>query len=141
MHIKTLIATVALAAWSATAGATLPPPTPAEAAAQAAKKAAADVQAAKAKELLIAKYDELTALWRGKASAKGLKVNPPTPLPTPSASVSAPAAQSAPSGQPEGKLTAAGAAAPVTSEKSNTAVQSADIKRAPSPPASSVKTK
>ncbi|MET0855732.1 MAG: hypothetical protein ABWY27_03190 [Telluria sp.] len=83
----------------------------------------------------------MTARWRAKASEKGLKVNPPTPLAAPVAAVTAPANQSAPSGQPDGKMTATAAAAPMTSEKSNTAVQSADIKRAPSPPASSVKTK
>jgi hypothetical protein len=141
MHIKTLIAAVVLALWSATAGAALPPPTPAEAQAQAAKKAAADAKAEKEKQMLVAKYDELAARWRGKAAEKGLTVHPPTPLPAPTAAVAAPAAQSAPSGQPNGKLTATAAAAPMTSEKSNTAAQSADVKRAPSPPASSVKTK
>jgi hypothetical protein len=141
MHNQTLIAAVVLALWSATAGATLPPPTPAEAQAQAAKKAEADAKAEKDKQMLLAKYDELTARWRGKAAEKGLAVHAPTPLPAPTASVTAPANQSAPSGQPNGKLTATAEAAPMTSEKSNTAVQSADIKRAPSPPASSVKTK
>jgi hypothetical protein len=141
MQTKTLIAALfALAAWSGLAGATLPPPTAAEAQAQAAKKAVADAQAEKDKLALLATMDALAARWRAKAAAKGLKVNPPTPLPAPVAAVTAPALQSAPSGQPDGKLTATGAAAPVTSEKSNTAVQSADIKRAPSPPASSVKT-
>jgi hypothetical protein len=142
MQTKTLIAAaLALAAWNGLAGATLPPPTPAEAQAQAAKKAAADALAEKDKQLLLAKMDALTTRWRGKAGEKGLKVNPPTPLPAPAAAVTAPATQSAPSGQPEGKLTVTGAQAPITSEKSNTAVQSADVKRAPSPPASSVKTK
>jgi hypothetical protein len=141
MHTKTLIATVVLAACSAAAGAKLPPPTPAEAQAQAAKKAAADAKAEKEKQMLVAKYDELNARWRSKAAAKGLKVNAPTPLPASTAAVAAPGTQAAPSGQPDGKLTATAAAAPVTSEKSNTAAQSADIKRAPSPPASSVKTK
>jgi hypothetical protein len=141
MQIKTLIAAVVLAAWSALAAAKLPPPPPAVAQAQAEKKAAADAQAEKDKVLLVAKYDELSARWRSKAAEKGLKVNPPTPLPASTAAVTTPATQSAPSGQPDGKLTATAAAAPLTSEKSNTAVQSADIKRAPSPPASSVKTK
>jgi type II secretory pathway pseudopilin PulG len=141
MHIKTLIAVVVLAGWSTLAGAKLPPPTPAQVEAQAAKKAAADAQAEKDKVALLAKYDELSARWRSKAAEKGLKVNAPTPLPAATAAVTTPATQSAPSGQPDGKLTATAAAAPMTSEKSNTAVQSADIKRAPSPPASSVKTK
>jgi colicin import membrane protein len=141
MQTKTLIAAAfALAAWSGLAAAALPPPTPAEAQAQAAKKAAADAQAAKDKQALLASMDSLTARWRAGAAQKGLKVNAPTPLPAPATAVTAAGAQSGPSGQPDGKLTATAAAAPMTSEKSNTAVQSADIKRAPSPPASSVKT-
>lgn len=128
-------------ALSGTALATLPKPTPAEAEAQAAKKAAADAQAAKDKEALLAKMDALTASWRAKAPSKGLKVNPPTPLPAPVAAVTAPATQSGANGQPNGVMTAAGAAAPMTSEKSGTAVASKDVKPAPSPPASTVKTR
>lgn len=132
---------VLMLALAGSAFATLPPPTPAEAEAQAAKKAAADAQAAKSKEALLAKMDALTASWRAKAPGKGLKVNAPTPLPAPVAALTAPANQSAPSGQPDGKLTATGAAAPLTSEKSGTAVASKDVKPAPSPPASTVKTR
>lgn len=128
-------------ALAGSAFATLPKPTPAEAEAQAAKKAAADAQAAKDKEALLAKMDALTAAWRAKAPSKGLKVNAPTPLPAPVAALTAPALQSAPSGQPQGVMTATGAAAPITSEKSGTAVASKDVKPAPSPPASTVKTK
>ncbi|HEU4375621.1 MAG TPA: hypothetical protein VFS02_19150 [Telluria sp.] len=140
MKSTTLVA-LALAFCSGLASATLPPPTAAAAQAQAAKKAVADAQAAKDKQALLDKMDAITASWRGKAGAKGWKLNPPTPLPAPSASLTAPANQSAPSGQPEGKLTAVGAAAPMTSEKSGTAAPSADAKTAPSPAASTVKTK
>jgi hypothetical protein len=140
MKSTSLIA-LALAVCSGLASATLLPPTAAEAQAQAAKKAVADAQAEKDKQLLLAKIDAITASWRGKAGAKGWKLNPPTPLPAPAAALTAPANQSAPSGQPDGKLTAVGAAAPMTSEKSATAAPSADIKPAPSPAASTVKTK
>jgi hypothetical protein len=139
--MQTKLIALALAALSGLAGATLPPPTPAEAQAQAARKAAADAQAEKDQQLLLARMDAVSAKWRAAAGAKGLKVYPPTPLASPAAAATAPANQSAPSGQPGGKLTATAAAAPVTSEKSNTAAPSADIKRSPSPPASSVKTK
>lgn len=142
MHNKLLIAlALVCAAWSGAAGAKLPPPTAAEAQAQAAKKAAADAQAEKDKQALLARMDALTAAWRGKAGEKGWKLNAPTPLPAPVAALTAPATQSAPSGQPDGKLTATGAAAPMTSEKSGTAAPSKDVKPAPSPAASTVKTK
>lgn len=142
MQTKTLMAcALALAAWTGMAGAKLPPPTPQQVAAQAAKKVAADAQAEKDKQALLARMDTLTAAWRGKAGAKGWKLNAPTPLPAPVAAVTAPATQSAPSGQPDGKLTATGAAAPKTSEKAGTAAPSADVKPAPSPAASTVKTK
>lgn len=140
MKHTSLIALV-LAAWTGLASATLPPPTAAEAQAQAAKKAAADAQAAKDKQALLDKMDALTAAWRGKAGEKGWTLNPPTPLPAPTAALTAPAAQSAPSGQPEGKLTATGAQAPMTSEKAGSAAPSEDIKPAPSPAAATVKTK
>lgn len=132
---------LALAAWTGSALATLPPPTAAEAQAQAAKKAVADAQAAKDKQALLAKMDALTATWRGKAGDRGWKLNPPTALPAPAAALTAPATQSAPSGQPAGVMTATGAQAPMTSEKSGTAAPSADVKPGPSPAASTVKTK
>ncbi len=142
MHNKLLIAlALVCAGWTGAASAKLPPPTAAEAQAQAAKKAAADAQAEKDKQALLARMDTLTASWRGKAGEKGWKLHAPTPLPAPAAAVTAPAAQSAPSGQPDGKLTATGAAAPKTSEKAGTAAPSADVKPAPSPAASTVKTK
>jgi hypothetical protein len=151
--IDKLMMTVALAALAGTVSAVLPPPTPAQAQAQAAKKAAADAQAEKDKRELLASMDALSNAWRGKAAAKGWKVNPPTALPAPApaagagagasgtAAVSAPAAQNAPSGQPGGVMTSTGANAPVTSEKSGTAAPSENAKPAPSPPAATVKTR
>ncbi|MDB5935979.1 MAG: hypothetical protein JWQ01_3323 [Massilia sp.] len=140
MQTKLLIALL-LAASTGAALAVLPPPTPAQVEQQKAKKASADAQAEKDKQALLAKMDTLTANWRGKAGAKGWKVNSPTALPPAAAAVTAPATQSGPSGQPDGKLTATGAQAPMTSEKAGTAAPSADTKTAPSPPASTVKTK
>lgn len=134
------VAGLMLMSGALSAHATLPPPTPEEAQAQAVKKAAADAQAAKDKDALLASMDGVSNRWRANAKAKGLKINPPTPLPAPTAAVKAPADQNAPTGQPDGKLTAAGAAAPKTSEKAGTAAPSKDVKPAPSPPASTVKT-
>ena len=115
---KALRAAIAILAAGVTslALATLPPPTPAEAQAQATKKAAADAQAAKDKESLLASMDSLSTRWRGAAKAKGLTVHPPTPIAAPTVAVTMPAKESGPAGQPNGKLTAAGAAAPKTSE-------------------------
>ena len=134
---KRMMAAAVLAAVTGTASAVLPPPPPAQVQAQAAKKAAADAQAEKDKQLLLARMDVLSNAWRGKAGAKGWKVNPPTALPAPlagspvsgaSAALSAPAAQSAASGQPAGALTTTGANAPITSEKSGTAAPIADVR-------------
>ena len=110
------------------AHAVLPPPTAAEAQAQAAKKAAADAQAAKDKASLLASIDTVSTRWRMTARSKGLTVNPPTPLPAPSAALSAPAKQD--NAPPP----------PVTSEKSGTAAPSKDTKTAPSPTPATVKT-
>lgn len=118
---------------AAGAEAALPPPTPAQVEAQAAKKAQADAQAAKDKQELLASMDALTARWRSNAAAKGWKLNPPTAVAAAPAAVTAPANQSAPSGQPAGKMSDAGQAAPVTSEKAGTAPPSADVKQAPKP--------
>jgi hypothetical protein len=142
MRTMTLMAgALVLAAWTGLAAASLPPPTPAQAQAQAAKKAAADAQAEKDKQMLLAKEDQLAAAWRAKAGAKGYKVHAPTALAAPAAAVTAAATQSGSSGQPNGKMGGAAAHAPVTSEKSGTAAPSADVKPAPSPPASTVKTR
>lgn len=137
--MRTALALV-LAGWAALAGAALPAPTPAQVQQQAAKKATADAQAEKDKQLLVAKMDAISAAWRGKAGEKGWTVNAPTALPAAQvAAVTAPANQAGSSGQPNGRMGAAAAQAPITSEKSGTAAPSADVKPAPSPPASSVK--
>lgn len=139
-RLMQLHAFAALALATSCALAALPPPTPVEAQSQATKKAAADAQAAKDKAALLASMDALTTRWRDAAKAKGLTVHPPTPIAAPVAAVAMPAKESGPAGQPEGKLTAAGAAGPKTSEKAGTAVPSRDVKPAPSPPAAAVKT-
>jgi colicin import membrane protein len=135
------ILTLALVLSAATAHAALPPPTPAQQEAAAAKKAAADAQAAKDKALLAASMDAITARWRARAGAQGLKTHAPvaiaaaapaaTGAPAAAAATGAPAQAAAPAGQPEGKLTPAGAAAPIKSEKLGTAPPSADVKAGP----------
>jgi colicin import membrane protein len=120
------IAALALALCAATAHAALPPPTPAQQEAAAAKKAAADAQAAKDKALLAASMDALTARWRARATQQGWKAHAPIAI-----AAAAPAAATAPAGQPEGKLTPAGAAAPIKSEKLGTAAPSTDVKAGP----------
>jgi colicin import membrane protein len=120
------IAALALLLCAATAHGALPPPTPAQQEAAAAKKAAADAQAAKDKALLAASMDAITARWRGRAAQQGWKAHAPVAV-----AAAAPAAlggAAAPAGQPEGKLTPAGAAAPIRSEKLGTAPPSADVK-------------
>jgi hypothetical protein len=136
---KTLAA-LALAGTCGLAAAVLPPPSAAQAEAQATKKAAADAQAAKDKQALLATMDTLSTRWRDSAKAKGLTVNPPTPIAAPVVAVTMAAKESGPAGQPDGKLTAAGAAAPKASEKQGTAAPSRDVKPAPSPSAATVKT-
>jgi len=147
-----MAAVLAVLALAGVASAVLPPPTPAQVQAQAAKKAAADAKAEQDKQLLLAKMDALSNAWRGKAGANGWTLNPQTALPPPAAAagtvaagaaaaLSAPATQSAPSGQPAGVLTTTGANAPITSEKSGTAAPSADVKPAPSPAPAMVKTR
>ena len=126
MNHMTRIAALALVFATATAHAALPPPTPAQQEAAAAKKAAADAQAAKDKALLAASMDALSARWRGRASAQGWKTHAPVAI-----AAAAPAQAAAPAGQPEGKLTPAGAAAPIKSEKLGTAAPSADVKAGP----------
>jgi hypothetical protein len=117
------IAALALAMCAATAHAGLPPPTPAQQEAAAAKKAAADAQAAKDKASLAASMDALSARWRGRAAQQGWKTHAPIAI-----AAAAPAAAAVPAGQPDGKLTPAGAAAPIKSEKLGTAPPSADVK-------------
>lgn len=129
---------LALVLSAATAHAALPPPTPAQQEAAAAKKAAADAQAAKDKASLAASMDAITARWRSRAAAQGLKTHAPVAIAAAApAAAGAPAATGAPAqapdpaGQPEGKLTPAGAAAPIRSEKLGTAPPSTDVKAGP----------
>ncbi|MBW8896608.1 MAG: hypothetical protein JF619_00470, partial [Massilia sp.] len=102
--------------------------------AAAAKKAAADAQAAKDKVLLDASVDAITARWRARAGAQGWKTHAPVAIaaaPAAPAAAGAPTQAAAPAGQPEGKLTPAGAAAPIRSEKLGTAPPSTDVKAGP----------
>jgi colicin import membrane protein len=129
------ILTLALVLSAATAHAALPPPTPAQQEAAAAKKAAADAQAAKDKASLAASMDAIAARWRSRAGAQGWKTHAPVAIaaaaPVAAGATGAPAQAAAPAGQPEGKLTPAGAAAPIRSEKLGTAPPSTDVKAGP----------
>jgi len=132
MNTMNRIAALALALSAAAAHAALPPPTPAQQEAAAAKKAAADAQAAKDKALLAASMDAVTARWRARAGAQGLKMHAPVAIAAAApAATGAPMQAAAPAGQPEGKLTPAGAAAPIKSEKLGTAAPSTDVKAGP----------
>jgi colicin import membrane protein len=129
---------LALVLSAATAHAALPPPTPAQQEAAAAKKAAADAQAAKDKASLAASMDAITARWRSRAGVQGWKTHAPVAIAAAApaagaapAAAGAPAQAPAPAGQPEGKLTPAGAAAPIKSEKLGTAPPSTDVKAGP----------
>jgi colicin import membrane protein len=128
MNPMTRIVALVLALSAATVHAALPPPTPAQQEAAAAKKAAADAQAAKDKASLAASMDAISARWRSRASAQGWKTHAPVAIAA--AAPAAPAA-AAPAGQPDGKLTPAGAAAPIKSEKLGTAPPSTDVKAGP----------
>jgi hypothetical protein len=114
--------------------AALPPPSPEQAQKAAAKKAQADAQAQKEKQELVATMDAIAARWRARAAKEGKPINPPVPVAAQTAALSAPAAGSAPAGQPGGKLGPAATAAPVRSEKAGTAPPSADVKKKPSEP-------
>lgn len=102
---------LAACAASSLAWAALPATTPAQQQAAAVKKAAADAQAAKAKEQLAASMDALSTRWRSQAGTKGWTTHPPVaiaaaPAPgapgAPAAGVPAPgaAATTAPPGTP-----------------------------------------
>ena len=121
------LAALALVCAAATAHAALPAPTPAQQQAAAAKKAAADAQAAKDKQELGASMETIAARWRARAGAQGWKTHAPIAI----AAASSPTQAAAPAGQPDGKLTAAGAAAPIKSEKLGTAPPSTDVKAGP----------
>jgi hypothetical protein len=113
------VVSVLLLGLAAPAWAKLPPKTPAEVQAAAAKKAQADAQAAREKQELGVSVDYVTAQWRRRAAAMGWKVNPPVTV-TP-AGLTQPAAQSSASGQPGGQLGAAARQAPKPSAKAGTA--------------------
>lgn len=120
------IAALALALAAAAAHAALPAPTPAQRQAAAAKKAQADAQAAKDKQELGASMDAVAARWRARAARQGWKAHAPIAI-----AAAGQAAGVAPAGQPQGKLTPAGAAAPIKSEKLGTAPPSKDVKAGP----------
>ena len=141
MTIGALVMTATLlgAGLAAPAQAALPKPapTPAQQEAAAAKKAQADAQAAKDKESLAASMDSVASRWRSRASQQGWKTHPPVaiaaaaPAAAAAGGSAAPITGTAPAGQPAGQLTAAGAAAPIRSEKLGTAPPSQDVKQAP----------
>jgi colicin import membrane protein len=132
MKHMTRIAALALALSAATAHAALPAPTPAQQQAAAAKKAAADAQAAKDKQELATAMDAIVARWRGRAAQQGWTTHAPVAIAAAApAAAGAPAQGAAPAGQPEGRLTPAGAAAPIRSEKLGSAPPSADVKAGP----------
>jgi hypothetical protein len=75
-------------AWAA-----LPAPTPAAQQAAAVKKAAADAEAAKQKQLLAESMEALSTRWRSNAGAKGWTTHPPVAIAAaPAAGVPAPGA-------------------------------------------------
>lgn len=109
----------------------LPPPTPEQAQAAAAKKAQADAQAEKEKRELAASMEKISDYWRAKAVTNGWQTHPPTPVASPVKALDAPAKQSGPSGQPDGRMGSAAQDAPKHSEKAGTAPPSEDVKKAP----------
>lgn len=135
MRLRIAAVTAALALAAGAGHAALPAPTPAQQQAAAAKKAQADAQAAHDKALLSASMESISARWRTRAAAQGWSTHPPVAIAAAgsgtAAATGAPAEGRAPAGQPDGKLTPAGAAAPMRSEKQGTAPPSADVKAGP----------
>jgi len=129
LHAAVAVTTALIAGLTNVASAKLPPPTPAQQQAQAAKKAADEAQAEQDKQKLAASMDAVVARWRARAAANGWPTHPPLPV-APIAGFNASASQSSRSGQPDGRLGAAAAQAPVRSEKSGTAPPSSDVKQA-----------
>jgi colicin import membrane protein len=111
----------------------LPPPSPAQLEAAAAKKAQAQVAADKDKAALLAAMDAIAARWRTRAASEGWKVNAPVAIAAPAPALLQPNTQAGPSGQPGGVMGQAARAQPIVSEKSGTAAPSADGKKAPTP--------
>jgi hypothetical protein len=112
----------------------LPPLTPEQQQAAAAKKAQADAEAEKAKKDLAASMDAVASRWRERAGENGWKTYPAVST-DPIQGMNASANQSSPSGQPSGQLGAAAKEAPVRSEKLGTAPASQDTKPDAKPPA------
>lgn len=144
MKIKhTMMAALLLAAGGAWAA--LPAPTPAQQQAAAAKKAQADVQAAKDKQNLAASMDAVSARWRSRAAQQGWKTHAPVAVvaAAPAGAAAAPAPGSAggivtaagaggqQAGQQDGQLRASAANPIVKSEKFGTAPPSEDQKAGP----------
>ncbi len=110
------IAAIALATGGAQAA--LPAPNPQQAALAAQKKAAADAQAQKDKETLLATMDAVSNRWRARAAKESWPTHAPVPVAAPAAAVSASA--TAPNTAP---------VVAVRSEKSGTAAPSEDVKK------------
>jgi hypothetical protein len=123
------VATLLIAGLTNIASAKLPPPTPAQQQAQAAKKAADEAQAEQNKQKLAASMEAVVARWRARAAANGWPTHPPLPVAPVVTGFNASASQSGSSGQPDGRQGAATAQAPVRSEKAGTAPPSSDVKQ------------
>jgi hypothetical protein len=74
----------------------------------------------------------VAAHWRARAGQQGWAVHAATPV-EPVGGMTASATQTAPTGQPQGTLTAPSAQMPIRSEKLGTAPPSADVKTATKP--------
>lgn len=144
MQLKSLCRAILLAAGSAglAAQAALPPRTPAQQQAAADKKAKDDAQAAKDKQELSDTMDAVAARYRARAAREGWKTHPPVAIAAAkpaagvaggSGAIASAASSEGPAGQPNGKLTEAGANAPKRSEKFGTAPPSSDVKTRPTP--------
>ncbi|MBD8530065.1 hypothetical protein IFT83_08735 [Massilia sp. CFBP 13647] len=107
-QILTSALAAALCAGTSLAWAALPAPTPAQAQAAAAKKAASDAQAAKDKQALTASMDALSTRWRSNAASKGWTTHPPVAI----AAAPAPGAAGPVAGSPAVGAAAAGVPAP-----------------------------
>jgi hypothetical protein len=124
--------------------AVLPPPTPEQARAAAAKKAQADAKAAKDKEQLAASMDEISTQWRQRAASEGWRTNAPVAVktappavanaPTASGQPAAPGAATTPGGPLGNTVPPQAMGAPIRSEKLGTAPPSADVKEGPTKP-------
>lgn len=130
--LKTTIALLLLAVPVLAVG-KLPAPTPAQAQLAAEKKAQAQAAAEKDKLALNAAMDALAARWRGRAATEGWELNPPVAVAAPLPALAQPVTQAGASGQPGGVMGSAAKNAPITSEKSGTAVASKDVKTRPTP--------